>query len=167
MKKVELYDIVLTVLKEEWTPMQEIRRKMNQIRPGIRNSSVNRVLLKAFDQGRAFREQHNENGHVAYRYRLNPNPPKEIPPRPIRPQGRPRKDRQPEVELPYACKIPRGAVEVTHNARTWRPLDKPILPIRYCKMENGKYYRIHRNGCGYTLVTEAHIKHMAKERTYG
>jgi len=166
MPKVELYDILLGMLTNEWMSVKEVEKRMSQIRPGVRRSSVARVLLCAFDNQQALREKKGKAREMVYWYKINPNPPKVAPPKPVRAHGRPKEKTKDESEQPFTCKMPRGAVQVTHNAIDWKPVNKPMLPIRYCKMKDGRYYRIHRNGCGYTPVTKAHIDHMAKERVY-
>lgn len=65
-------------------------------------------------------------------------------------------------------RLPTGTILVSSNARTWHEPTNPPEPIRYCKLKNGTYRRMHQipGSTGSTPVTKAHIDHMAKERTY-
>jgi len=81
-------------------------------------------------------------------------------------RGRPRKKKG---ETDNSIRLPKGTVLISSNAREWHEPTKKIKPIRYCKLDNGKYVRLHQNkhSTGRTPVTAAHIKHMAEIKMFG
>lgn len=72
-------------------------------------------------------------------------------------------NRNPTLGLP---RLPKGTTAVSRDGKTWVKPDDDILSVKYGKLKDGRYYRMHRDPDWdktdryYSFVTESHIKAM-------